>query len=447
MSTPYHSAVVDTRFEPLGTLLQYVEGRAWPVDYYQQVLGRDDELSPQQLNVSAPFQQYTLIRNMELKVTQTLRPEQDPVSKTFTSTGVSTTYPLFIPNAGDMFLADAGDGRLGVFAVTKSTKMTHLRESYYSIEYVFKGYGDTLDGTLEDLTEKTVKTVHFVKDYLNFGQNPLLLDSDYNSRIELSKLYEELVDYYMHENFSLRYQTLIVPDQQFTTYDPFITRFIPNIITQQQHANVGRIRVPSVDQHLAARYPSIWDVLTQPNIRLLRNVTHRVRLLQTEWFKMQPLLAGIAYTGIDRVVFPFDRQTDVDEDYSTMPPLVGDLLMRNGQLRWSTLERLIDDAMLDGLGYDALPPVSPTEPPAWERLPDIIPVTQDDFYVFSEHFYLDRIPSTKLEHLTLCYLREEPVDKAVLTTLAQQAANWGNVERFYYIPVLLTMMLATQRRN
>lgn len=445
--TPYHSAVVDTRFEPLGSLLQYVEGRAWPVDYYQQVLGRDDELSAQQMNVSAAYQQYKLIRNMELKVTSPLSPEQDPETKASILTGVATTYPLFIPNAGDMFLADVGDGRQGIFAIVSSEKKTHLREAYYSISYQLKGYADTLDGTLEDLARKTIMEYHFVKDYLNFGQNPLLLSSDYNMRIAFSKLYEELVDYYMAENFSLKYQTLIVPDQQFVTYDPFIVRFIPNIITQIQHPNVGRIRTPSVDQQLAARYPSIWDALANPNIRLLRNVTHRARLLQTSWFRMQPLLAGIYYTGIARVLFPFDKQTDNDRDYSGVPPLVGDMLLRNGQMRWGSLERLLDDGILDGLTYEQLQESLADDRPSWEKLPDFLPVVVDDFYVFSERFYLERMASSKLEHLTLCYLREEPVDKATLLSLAQRCANWGNLERFYYIPVILTLMLATQRRN
>lgn len=439
---------MDTRFDPLPSILQYVEGKAWYVDYFQQVVGNSDELSPQQTNVSAPFQQYRRIREFELKVTTALRPTQDEQSKSMIIEGEATVWPLFIPNAGDSFLADIGDGREGIFQIVTSVKKTHLKESLYQITYVLKGYSDTLGSALEDLEEKTVEDVHFVKDYLAFGQNPVLMTADYNYRIEFGKALHELVDYYMHEMFSVQNQTLIIPDQELRTYDPFLTRFITNLLTAQDHPYIGRIHVPSVDGQLITRHPTIWDVILEMNDRLLSTVVHRVRLIDSSVFRAQPLFAGVYYAGIKRVVFPFDARTDADGDYALVncPSLLATVLLKNGKNRWNTLERLISDMEWEGLTLAQLQ--EPEHPPVGvDALPDIVAVTADDYYVLTERLYRERKPSSKLEHLLLRFLRDEETDKALLLRLAQRSVSWRNLERYYYQPIIIALLIAAMRRN
>lgn len=447
MDPPHHSAVVDTRWEPIGSLMQYVEGKAWNVDYFQQVLGRDDELSPQQTNVGAPFQQYARIRNMELKVTQALSPTQDERSKEMEVQGEATTYPLFIPNAGDMFLADIGDGRQGVFAVINSTKRTHLKESYYQIRYELKGYSDTLGSTMQDLEYKTIQEFHFVKDYLHFGQNPKLLTKDYNFHVDGLKIRDELIDYYMHEMFSNDHHTLLVPNQEYTTYDPFVSRFMSRILTARDHRNIGELRQPSVDGQLVMRHPTVWDAMLEMNVRLLRNLTHRVRLIETDVFKSQPLYSGIFYTGIFRIVFPFHTRTDVDADYDRLPPLLASALLRAGKRRFSELDRMLGIWELQGLSLDQLRTQVETQELGVDALPDCVPVTVDDYYVFSGPFYRQQKPMSKLEYLVLQFLREQDLDKPVLLELAKASVEWGNLERYYYTPCILALLTAAMRRN
>jgi hypothetical protein len=75
-------------------------------------------------------------------------------------------------------------------------------------------------------------------------------------------------------------------------------------------------------------------------------------------------------------------------------------------------------------------------------LPDIVPVTQDDYYVFTQGFYGVRGANlaSKLEVLARGAIDNAVVDRQQLTNLAVKAFNWPNLERFYYIPVILALI-------
>ena len=53
--------LVDERYTASTPILQHIEGSAWTVNYYSQVIGTENELSPQQLDQAPAYQQYCLI--------------------------------------------------------------------------------------------------------------------------------------------------------------------------------------------------------------------------------------------------------------------------------------------------------------------------------------------------------------------------------------------------
>jgi hypothetical protein len=83
-----------------------------------------------------------------------------------------------------------------------------------------------------------------------------------------------------------------------------------------------------------------------------------------------------------------------------------------------------------------------------ERAPQIKRVTVDDFYVLSKDFY-QHTPETKLsklETLTMAALKGDAIDIAMLDELCAGAPKWDNVERFYYFPILFTLLRVYRRR-
>jgi hypothetical protein len=436
---PYQGVVLDTKYDPKASLLTYVEGSNWSVNYYSQVLGKDNEVIAQQMGRAAPYQQYWLVKQFELKVTQALTSSQQDDSKSMNVTGVATTYPHFIPNKGDMFIADIGDGNEGVFSITDSIKKTYLKESLYEIQYELVAYLD--EARKADLDAKTVKTTQFVKDFLTFGQNPMVLSEDYDMLQAMEKDYKNLLALYLRDFFSLNYQTLVIPGQAGrTSYDPFLAKAFLNVVSTDDNPVVSKIRLPNVATDQAMDCQTVWDALLSLNGDILPTVAQAMVLLPTLHFKRFPQLSGIYYTGIERVIYPVDARTDVDATYEPgMLAPVGDSVTFGGR-RYEALERLLPSQALKGFSYD---------PPMPNLLPDVVPVTADPYYVFTAGFYGmdDAKPASNLEVLTLQALRGDALDTVALHKLAAKAMLWENLERFYYTPVLLTLLQAALRRN
>lgn len=439
MEPSYRGVTVDSRFTPLSSILQHVEGSRWTTNYYSQVLGRDSELSAQQLDRSPAYQQYQLIEGLEILVSSPLTSTQNEESKSMEVTGSATMYPGVIPNKGDTFLADIGDGRQGIFIVTTAEKKSHLKEAYYTIEYTLKSYAENDSVYLTDLANKTIKTYKFVREFTTFGQSPKVLSEDYNKLLDFNKLYKSLLAVYMAEFFSFEEQTLLVPDQLQVTYDPFLTQSLVDWVATEEHPYIGKIKLPNVKGDRVMIQPTIWDCIRQMDDDLLPVITQRVGLADKTQWRNWPAYSGVYFTKIDKVVYPRIERTDVDADHDNqcLDPAANDL--NAGQNRFSGMSRLFSTTTLDGFEL-------PT--PGTDALPDILPVTHDDYYVFTEGFYRRQpVPATNLERLVLAAIKGEAINREDLLRIAKKAMTWPNLERFYYVPVVLAVLKVATRTN
>lgn len=432
--------VIDTNYTPLTSILQHVDGASWIVNYYSQRIVPNSELVPQSLDLLPIYQQYLLIEQMEIKVTQALQSDQDEESKGMTITGTATTYGGFIPNKGDMFIADIGDGRAALFCLTNATKKSHMKDAVYAIDYELINYADA--AYTSDLGRKTVETVVFEKDFLYLGQNPQVLTKDYASLKQFKQLYQELLGNYFRDFFSQEHKTLVIPGQSEVSYDPYLTRALLDWIGTSEHPVINKIRLPNVAGDPGMAQFTIWDCLGQMAINQLPMALQQVRLIGTDQFRNMPHLAGIYYTGIKQVIYPMDDRTDVDAGHDTcltVPTTVETAALVNAGRRTTDLGRLLPSPLLNGFDYTTS---------MVGGLPDVVRVTDDAYYVLSQPFYRGEVPiSSTLERLVLQGLRQEPLDKVALTRLTKTAMRWENLERFYYIPVLFALLKVATRTN
>lgn len=428
-----HSAIVDTRYNPLATLLTHIEGASWIVDYYSQVLDSDDASSDLQPTLDAVYQQYRLIKKLELRVNSELTQSQNETTRAFDIGGSASMYPGVIPNDGDVFVADIGDGQLGVFTITKSEKKAIFKDACYQITYVMRSYMDA--EAQRDLDGKVVLTSTFIKDQLNFGKSPVVINSELDQINRLRKGYSNLIAHYFGDFYNVEYNTLLLPDQQNATYDPFLTSNVLNTIDQKLNLALLKIKVLNVDRDTEFKRPSIWTCLLTMSDDLLPMCFHKAGVVGVIHFADRAEMNGVFYSGIENVIYPTDKTTLSVVDHACEPyidPFVSGRVVP-GAMRSLEVERLIHTTQLGAIPSTAVL--------GEDALPDIHLVTKDDYYVFSEAFYKDLpLTKSKLEKLTLETLRGEPVNKATLVGLIESAKFWGNLERFYYIPILLIVI-------
>jgi hypothetical protein len=194
---PFVGATVDTKEVRFDQLTTYIAGQAWDVDFFSLIRGRDDDARPFESDLHPVYQQYKLIKGFELKVTQDLQSTQANDTKDQTLSGSANVYGVLIPKEGDLFLADIGDGREGLFHVTSTTRMSHYMSAVYQIEYTMIKFSSAQ--TREDLVRKTVETVVFHKNFLDSGNTPLLSEEHTQLVNNMAEHYGRLITLYFHD--------------------------------------------------------------------------------------------------------------------------------------------------------------------------------------------------------------------------------------------------------
>ena len=428
----FKGVVVDTRYTPNTALMTHVEGSSWTVAYYSQVLAPDSQLAGQNMNLTPLQQQYKLINGFELKVTSELSTSQDPSGKGMVTTGSANVYPFLIPNKGDMFLADIGDGRAGVFTVTNTDRKSLFKETVHVIEYQLTDYATA--ERLGDLNAKVIDKLQFVRDYMTYGQNPMLQMEDYAVVHELRMRWGDMTQRYFKTFTSREFRTLLVPQQDHhAIYDHFLTKAVAAFFDTYDAPDVRYIRLMNVQDDQYMGTPTIWDVLKDRDIRLMKFCNRQAGLVSARTFSKDAMLEGIYYSGIDYVVYPRDPENTVDTFRENRPKLLMDQQLKDSPSTIRRLADLLGDTTFEGLTRPDSPPIHR--------------VTIDDYYVFSQAFY-DNAPTGQsvLERLTRDYLNGEALNNKALLALSDTYHAWGSLERFYYVPILL-MLIRTSIRG
>lgn len=419
------SMVVDAKYTPLTSLIKHVEGLPYTVNYYAQVLSKDSAVTGQDHSTMGQYQQYKRIDRLVIKMTQALAPDQDAVNKTFNVRGEGLINNVVRPNVGDMFVADVGDGRGGVFEITTSERNTIMQDSVYRVGFSLM-YFET-DPRRQDLEAKVVQHYHYLEDFVQSGNNPLVTTNEYNALMELSAWYGRLVGYYYDWFYSREFTSFIVPGQMLPTYDHFLTKFVTSLLSTGDHHLVVRTKMFNVNDDDYLTQPQLYRALIERDHTMLTIANRVMGKTHVSNFIRDPFLEGIRYSGLHNVVYPVESYT-TPADYG---------LGRNSRLKSTTMMPFDNPSGLSGNLNNKVTTGNVEPQPAF---PKIYNVLDDQFYVLSRAFYEQDGQKSLLEVLTENYLQNEPNDPTLVLTLVRDSQKWGALERFYYIPILLLLI-------
>ncbi len=428
----YQGIVIDTRYIPATDLLTHIEGSSWTVDYYSQVLDRDNGVEGQSLNTPAQMQQYRRVKSLELKVSQGLVPSQDPSTKKMSYSGAAGMYPVLIPNKGDMFIAETDDGRFAIFMVDDSERKSMYKDAVFTITYQMQDYA--IPQRMLDLESKVVASYEYVKDYLQAGQNPLVEASEWQNIARLHNRSESILEAYTKQFFSREFNTFIVPGQPYPTYDAWLVKALAAMFESNDTPELLNMRLLNIDDNASMACTQLWDVLLQKDPALLKFVNRRAGLVWVNRFTRNPMLNGIRWSGINQVVFPMDVELTVDQELGGfgMEPITDSQLI-DVPSRRGRLEDMLTKVNLPGLPY--------------ARAPMIHNVLHDDYYVFSEAFYHgDTGKQSQLELLVGDYLHDRAIHHETLLAFCDTWHAWPRLAMFYYTPIVLLLIRAAIRR-
>lgn len=424
MDKTYRHNVVDTKKIPLDSLLTNIEGHTWVVDYYSQVLGKDDE--PKDLNPSddQPYQQYEHIKRYQMKLQGDLSTSFDNAQNRATVTGTAIIYPKLIPNKGDVVVGDMGDGRAGRFTVTQVTQKSFFGNTCYEIDLEL---ASIMTKEMEDILQsKVVRVGHFVKDFMVYGQNPVLMDEDYDSLVALEEAKKTLLGEFLSKFYSHEKSTLLVPvgRPHYKVYDPYVVKLITSVFSSNDHPLVGRIKVMNVNDLTLTGNTDIWTAILQREQYLLGNCFRQYRVVSTKKFYgsfNQNPVSGfhtrpIRYSGVDAVVTPVYIPDEINHPIKPF-----DL----------TFPFPIDELNLD-------------ENKKWEQFDEGVqlPIVSNGDYVVSRHVYdLDDDLTNPLEQQLRNYFQAEYVDPRIILNYYKHRKSFTPLQTFYSYPLLLLLII------
>lgn len=420
---------VDTKYETRRHLLQYIQGSRWIVTYYKQVLTGETIGEAFNYHRPEPYQQYEKIENFEIRVSTPLTVTADSDKSTMLGEGNGVIYPSIYPTVGDTFIADIGDGRKGLFNIKNVTQKSHLRDSAFEIDYDLVNWLD--HDTYQKLERCVVATFHYERSYADYGANPKLDMEQHGLYKKLNAWQFSAARHYFDSFFSTEYDTFLVPYPNQVVYDPFIVEFIQKLWSTEDIPDILKLRVYNRDNSYNLHTRTLWDVLLHNDKYGLQTAQSKFAMMSTRQFLTGNTgLVGITYSRLEWVYHPY-KAFDSKRGQFTLPNLGIVTLPSFHQEKEAAQPLTLKMTKLPGLGF-----VHPDLKEA-QDIPDAKKFGTFDTYVLSPAFYnQDRKQMSKVERMVMDMLEEKPLDAKALLPILDDSFYWGEVERFYYIPLL-----------
>jgi hypothetical protein len=304
--------------------------------------------------------------------------------------------------------------------VVSSERKTAFKESVYVITYISVDYA--VEKRRADLNTKVVQTTVFVRDFMVYGQNPLISTEDFNAVSWLSRFYSSSLAEYLIRFASKEFMTLLIPGQGAPTYDYFLSNFVSRTVSTNDNYVSARLRVLNCDGSTRMQQPSVLDAIYDRDLVKLGYAFKQVGLAYTKSFDWIPHLDGIYHSGVEETVFPL---TSMEQGWDTGR----DMGIGNG------------NKLFDAGDFYSGSFIVPDQNGTNVEVMFIKPVLVDDYYIFSQAFYNDdKLNMSALEQMVMDYLEYKQPSFERLAAIAKDSIKWGKMEKFYYLPILYMMV-------
>lgn len=473
----YQHSIVDTKMQPLNSLITHIEGASRVVDYYSQVLSSNEEPQKYSEDLAPHLQQYREIIDLEIKQTDMTFSFNNENQETSVD-GNALIYPPLIPNFGDVFIADTGSGQVALFNINSVEKKSIFKQACYEV-----GFSILRILTNEDevtvLKQKVVETYYFVKDFILYGQNPLLVESEYLLLQNSQRILFEAFEDYLSEFYSRELTCLVVPDQGKPTYDPFAVKAFMEVIEVDSHPRSRKMHVRNTDELKEYWDNSIWNALINPSQNQYRSIWSRARAVSVNSFNIHPRINSIRFSGYDLCIKPLDKLENVDTYYklnekgdngfygwfiNRVTPITASGSSVDGRSSvngacWCKVQNWYHshhhkihpwDPMnhlnhLEDYNHTCHDPDCPCMCHVKDN-PNPNPTDNENSYIFSPTFWDDTIGSVDgFEAVVKQHLAMKKIDPAIIITILLQRKAWTAGERYYRMLVLMIILISAIR--
>jgi hypothetical protein len=377
----------------LDSIVQYVKGMKWTVNYFLQIKNINDPVRPPDISLPVTVQKYHRIDKLVLVLQDAVNQED------FNNvTGSATINCGFLPYIGDAFIATLVGGREAIFVLTNVEIKTYNLHPVYNVEFKLLFLLDNGNAEIyNDLVMKTIQTYVYDKEHLLDYSAPIILAADYTRKINLKNIIPEIADYYLRTFTTNEKNVLALPTPSSIYIDTMLADFVYKIISPSDSNLMTRVTRIDVDLKEDIRY-TVWDAIVNRNKSLLKLCTKNIDFKYTPYTQSNVLLRNVSYLGISFMA------NVINEGDTPVVPVAIDI---------------------------SIPTVSYTNPLS----------NGVKEYVLTDKFYtLDTANCGLLEQMLIAYLNSENLNTDSLYVLIDEYPHWSTREQFYLIPILIALI-------
>lgn len=438
---PYNGIEVHSERLPVSQVAKWVKGTPWTVDYYRALKTKAEDAVANQTTVDPVNEQLQLIEGLVLRVTSALSPSFNEQTGEHRMEGQSNIPPYgFKPNVGDTIVADIGDGRAAWMTVNRVEQPNIFADGAYIIDYSVNDF--MTEAKHYELRRKVVVHTHFVEGMIGAGASPLVESHDFNDISRLRAGIGELQRFYFNDCWNQTIGTFLLPKQTTPTYDPFLVKIFDYIFPLFDRPADKPMTKYMVGNDPCWNLPTLWDCLCNRDTVLFERLEKEFDTISSRNIKQPPELGAVRYTRIERVMFPKNRNLGDSQydtklivcDHQEIESPYSEAERHDMDLRYAIRRKILNG--LDDVKSSEL------------YIPLIHPVGIDKYYVLSEYFYTKaEYGQSRLELLTWDMLQNKKPDRRYLVELLNDVRNWGPMEVFYYVPVLIRLITYSVGEN
>lgn len=431
IEAPRHSTmtalVPDTK---INSLLKYVEGYPWTVNYYGQILNSVNTL--EQFDPGSPdlTQSYYKVSGLIIQVSS-------PLSMSYAqNTGITTVsgsglMPFKVtPNVGDLFLAQIDTGEDAIFHVTSVIRKTHRKESLYEIEYSLHSYTNDQPEFLHTLERRLNETYYFNKDTNYFNRDVLLKPSVKEAIDRLAAFMIDSKLYYFKTFIQPRTGSLLLPGTDHPTYDPLLSNFISSTVEYSNIPYGGYFKPTFSSADLEQR--SLLDCLVLRTLPHPHTTNYTYGFVPSTQLPVRARLGTLTHVGITDILYPVTPQRNHTVPLNLSTPNIWSNTPINEHNYYLLAEEVVKTTNNNELYTKPL----------------LHPLFEDDYYLVTKHFYAYLNDNTQydnisyLELLIARFLKAQAIAKEDLAVAVQSYRSWSTLHQFYLLPVLWLLVKA-----
>lgn len=399
---PQRNIVMDNERAPSEFMLKYAEGAPWPVTWYRNLGGLNDLKKFFDYDTENPTQQLERVYDIPILVLSAIDPSQDSESKSFDVNGEGT-LPLGFPvNENDFFTANIGQGKVGLFYVTDSYRLSYDKKGICRATYKMVSYLN--EKHLNALEKCVVRDFYWEADKVGLGNSALLTPTEHMRWVSIREAMEEIKECYVDIFYDQLTRTLIVPEQDRPIYDTFFIDFVRGIGFSKYP---NEISLYNLDPIKPKTLFTVWRAIKELSNRNRKFLIKEMGYYPSTVFRRSERMNTLYYSNMKGAIM--------------CPNQMG----QNKGLKLNTSKDFVETPYngnrteLVGLPLFKAFSLSP--------------------YVLSDNFYAGNFGSV-LEYGIDSMLSKKPFDQELALVLANNVYDLPKLEMFYFMPLVYTLL-------